>query len=151
MTPILNRFAAQLAELEGRSRRFKYEAVPMPAAIIRAIQPAVGDMTIYDDGDGLTIDIGRKHHTHFYGSSYGGYSEAKQREFAARDAANWVNDVLSDRVCITVEFLGTRRIGSSSFYIRLESSASSITRGFGAGSPTEARRSERYLWSGPIP
>ncbi len=49
----------------------------MPAAIIRAIHPAVGDMTIYDDGDGLTIDYRAQAHSHFYGSSYGGYcSEA---------------------------------------------------------------------------
>src|SRR5262245_41965536 len=64
MTPTLNRFAARLAELQGTPRKFKYVHGPPPAATIPAQHEAVGDMTIYDDGDELTIDIGHKHHTH---------------------------------------------------------------------------------------
>lgn len=150
MTPTLNRFAARLAELQRESRKFKYSNGPPAAAVILAQHEAVGDITIYDDGDELTIDIGHKHHTHVSCYNYDRFPDAERLGMVARDAAEFVNDVMCDRVCITVEFIGERCIGSSHYYIAEENRGSSLVRGINVGTPTGERRSERFLWSGPI-
>jgi hypothetical protein len=150
MTPTLNNFAARLAKLQGASRKFKYTNGPPPAAVIPAQHGAVGDLTIYDDGDELTIDIGHKHHTHVSCYSYDRFPETERLCMVANDAAEFVNDIMCDRVCITIDFIGERCIGSSHYYIAEENSASSMLRGITVGATSGERRSERFLWSGPI-
>jgi hypothetical protein len=149
MTPTLNKFAARLAELQGTPRRFKYVHEPQPTAIIPAQNEAVGDIKIYDDGDELTIEIGHKHHTHVSCYNYDSFPEAERLNMVARDAAQFVDDVMCDRVCITADFIGERCIGSSHYYIGAENSETSLVRGF-VGATSGERRSERFLWSGPI-
>jgi hypothetical protein len=149
MTPTLNKFAARLAELQGTPRRFKYVLEPQPAATIPAQHEAVGDITIYDDGEELTIEIGHIHHTHVSCYNYDRFPEAERLNMVARDAAQFVDDVMCDRVCITADFIGERCIGSSHFYVAGENSEASLVRGF-ASATTGERRSERFLWSGPI-
>src|SRR4051812_17249541 len=117
MTPTLNKFAARLAEFEGTSRKLKYAEGPPATVTILARHEAVGDLTIYDDGDELTIDIGRKHHTHVSCYNYDRYPESERLNMVARDAAEFVNDVMCDRVCITADFVGERCIGSSHYYL----------------------------------
>ena len=150
MTPTLNKFAARLAELQCTSRKFKYANGAPPAATIPAQHEAVGDMTIYDDGHELTIDIGHKHHTHISCYNYDRFPEAERLNMVARDAAEFVNDVMCDHVCVTVDFIGERCIGSSHFYHDEENASSSMVRGFAVGATPGERRSERFLWSGPI-
>lgn len=107
-------------------------------------------MNIYDDGDELTVEIGDKHHTHVSEYSYTRHPETERLQMVARDAAEFVNDVMSDRVCITVDFKGDRCVGSSHFYIDEGEGGSSLVRGMGDSASWEGYRSERYLWSGPI-
>jgi hypothetical protein len=149
MTPTLNKFAARLAELQGTPRRFKYVHEPQPAATIPAQHEAVGGITIYDDGDELTIEIGHKHHTHVSCYNYERFPEADRLNLVARDAAQFVDDVMCDRVCITVDFIGERCIGSSHFYVAEENLGANLVRAF-ADAMSGERRSERFLWSGPI-
>ena len=150
MTPTLNKFAARLAELQGTSRKFKYTNGPPPAAVIPAQHEAVGDITIYDDGDELTIEIGHKHHTHVSCYNYDRFPEAERLSMVARDAAEFVNDVMTDGVCITVDFIGERCIGSSHFYHDVDNASSGLVRGLAVGATSGERRSERFLWSSPI-
>ncbi len=107
-------------------------------------------MTIYDDGDELTIDIGHKHHTHISSYNYDRFPEAERLEMVARDAAEFVNDVMCDRVCITVDFIGERCIGSSHFYDDEDNESSSLVRGIGVDATSGDHRSERFRWSGPL-
>jgi len=67
-----------------------------------------------------------------------------------QDAAEFVNDVMCDRVCITVDFIGKRCIGSSHYYIDEEDHGYGVLRGIDVGKSLGERRSERFLWSGPI-
>ncbi len=150
MTPTLNKFAARLAELQGTPRRFSYCEGPPAAATIAARHEAVGNLTISDDGDELTIDIGHKHHTHVSCYDYDQYPVTECLNMVARDAAAFVNDVMCDRVCITVDYFGERRIGSSHFCDDEENGTSSLVRGIGVGATSGERRSERFRWSGPL-
>ena len=107
-------------------------------------------MTIYDDGDELTIDIGHKHHTHVPTYNYDRFPEGERLRMVARDAAEFVNDVMCDRVCITVDYVGDRCIGSSHYYDDEDNESSSMVRGIGVGTILGERRSQRFRWSGPL-
>ena len=150
MTPTLDEFTAHLGELEGAPRDFRFCESP-PAAVIPAKHEAVGDLTVFDDGDELTIDIGYKHHLHFSCDNYDEHPESERLSVVARDAAVFVHDILCDRVCITVDYVGEDLVSSSDFYIDESNACSSVVRGIVALTPTTGeRRSERFLWSGPI-
>jgi hypothetical protein len=151
MTPTLKAFAARLQELQGARLSITFADGSPPTAIIPAKHPDVGDMTIYDDGDELTIEIGHKHHTHISAYNYGSYAEEERLAMVARAAADFADDVMRDRVCITVEFKGERCIGSSHFYVNESNASSSMVRGIGVDAMTSESRSERFFWSGTIP
>lgn len=150
MTPTLNKFAVLLAEIQGTSRKLKYTSGPPPAATIQAAHEAVGDITIYDDGDELTIDIGRKHHMHVSSYNYERFPVDERLDMVAREAAEFVNDVMCDRVCVTIDYIGEQCIGSSHFYDEGNDESSSLVRGIGVSGLSGERRSERFRWSGPL-
>ena len=150
MTPTLNKFAARLAEIQGTPRKLRYTNGPPPAATIPAEHEAIGDITIYDDGDELTIDIGHKHHTHVSCYNYGRFPEAERLSMVARDAAEFVNDIMCDRVCIRVDYIGERCIGSSHFYDDENNESSRLVRGIGVGATSGEQLSKRFRWSGPL-
>ena len=158
MTPTLKEFAKRLAVFRGTSLKLLYSKGPIPSVIIRAENELVGDLTIYDDGDELTIDIGRKHHTHVSAynydrhpeTEYDRHPETERLKMVAQDAAAFVDDVMRDRVCVTVNFQGERCIGSSHFYLDEENASSSLVQEIAVAATSSGRRSERFLWSGPI-
>jgi hypothetical protein len=150
MTPTLRAFAKRLAELQGHEVTMTFSPGPPPVATIKAQDERVGDLTIYDDGDELTVDVGHKHHTHVSSYNYVRHPETERLDMVAHDAASYVNDIMCDRVCFTVDFRDDRCIGSSNFYIDEDQSSSSLVRGFGTGVDSGKARSERYVWSGPI-
>lgn len=150
MTPTLEVFAERLAVLRGTSLKLGYAEGPIPSITIRAENELVGDLTIYDDGDELTIDIGRKHHTHVSAYNYDRHPDTERLKMVAQDAAAFVDDVMRDRVCVTVNFQGERCIGSSHFYLDEENASSSLVQEIAVAATSGGRRSEQFLWSGPI-
>ncbi|HET8564060.1 MAG TPA: hypothetical protein VFM35_09330, partial [Candidatus Binatia bacterium] len=90
------------------------------------------------------------HHTHVSCYNYDRLPEAERLNMVARDAAEFVNDVMCDRVCITVDYIGERCIGSSLFYNDEDYASSSLVRGIGVGATSGEHRSERFRWSGPL-
>jgi hypothetical protein len=117
MTSTLKSFVTRLEALRGASISIKFADGPPLSATIPAKNENVGDMVIYDDGDELTVEIGHKHHTHISSYTYESYPAADRLDMVARDAAEFVDDVMRDRVCITVDFRGDRCIGSSHYYL----------------------------------
>jgi len=77
--------------------------------------PDLGD--VHDDDDKFIVDIGTKHHTHFHGSRY---PDASDISGAAIDAVRFVSALISDGVCVTVDYLDGRCIGSSHFFLDTE-------------------------------
>lgn len=150
MTPTLASFVARLQQLQGASLAMTLAHGPPATATIPARHQDVGDITVYDDGDELTIEIGHKHHTHISSYNYDSFPEAERLGKVALDAAAFVDDIIHDRVCITVDFKGEQCIGSSHYYLDDNETSSSIVRGIGGGTMPGESRSERFLWSGPI-
>ena len=150
MTPTLKHFVARLQELQGPSLSIMFADGPPPTVIIPAKHQLVGSISVYDDCDELTIEVGEKHHTHISGYNYGSYPEEERLEVVARNAAEFVDDIMSDRVCIAVDFKGEQCIGSSHYFVNETNINSSMVRGIGQEPITGESRSERFLWSGPI-
>ena len=73
--------------------------------VIAAADSEVGDMTIWDDGDELTVDIGQKYHSHFCPLMQDGYSELERRRSAAKSALKFVQQTLNDSVNFRIEYV----------------------------------------------
>jgi hypothetical protein len=149
MTPTLDAFAQRLSELRQQKVVIAYSPGPPPVATIAAKDHRVGDLNIYDDGDELTVDLGTKHHTHISAYNYDHAPEADRLGMVAQDAAEFVNDVMRDRIIITVRFNGDRCIGSSHYYVEENRHGSTILSGL-ADMLLSGDRTETYLWSGPV-
>lgn len=90
---------------------------------------------MYDESDELTVEIGRLYHSHFT---------------LPGDAAKFVASLIADRICVTLDFIGDRCIGSSAFALDAEGATPGSLRDTGIGLKGGNIRSERYLWSGPV-
>lgn len=115
-----------------------------PREILRVPAKAsdVGDLIVYNDGDELTVEVGKISHRHFDGFlSRAEREEDRQRE-AAEDAAKWIEEILADRVRFRVEYSAGRVIAGSSW----DPSESDGGRWL---KPTDQAR--EYLWSGEQP
>lgn len=83
---------------------------------IPAKTPTVGDLTVWDDVDELTVEIGEFHHRHFSERHAEGDSRADRDLNAAKSAAEFIHDVLNDLVRFRVEYTDGRVRSSSSWY-----------------------------------
>jgi hypothetical protein len=139
MTPALQQFADRL-RLLGVDANPTFAAGPPATLSIPAKHADVGPINVYDEPDELTVEIGRLHHSHFAFPS---------------EAAKFVAEVLADRICVTVDFLGDRCMGSS--YFRVDGADPGADPGAETwrNSPLGLKgghiRSKCYLWSGPLP
>ena len=152
MTPTLENFCDHLRILRSGLEDLIFKSEPSPAVVIAAASPLVGDLYIYDEGDELTVVIGDKHHSHFSSIQYDGSTPDERLIHAAHAAAEFVRDVLANRVFVSIDFLGDRCVGSSCgrivdnkpLDISHDSLGSLIRSKFGN------IETERYVWSGPL-
>lgn len=134
MTPALQQFATHLGS-SGVDVDLTFAAGPPATLVLPARHPNVGAITVYDKGEELTVEIGRLHHSHFTIPS---------------EAATFVANFIADRICVTVDFLGDRCLGSSDFALDSEGASAERLADTQLGLRGGNIRSQRYLWSGPI-
>ncbi|MBI5774133.1 MAG: hypothetical protein HZA89_10370 [Verrucomicrobia bacterium] len=111
-----------------------FDTPPQPIAAFPAVQPAVGKVLIYDDGDEATVLIEKITHSHFnpYNEQL---SEGQRDEIITESVIDFLKALFSDRVL-------------------LHSSADNRTGGWTRldleDGPVELSSSSRYfLWSRP--
>jgi hypothetical protein len=110
---------------------------PDSCAVFPAIHPAVGDISIRDDGTELTVYIGNFTHLHF---AYfeDDLSPEQKAHCIVEGVVQFLEDIFADRVIMW----GSHRDGGglsthgSPGYAELRSPRT---------------RLERYVWSGPLP
>jgi hypothetical protein len=90
-----------------------------PAEILRVPAKAseVGDIVVHNDGDEFTVAVGRIDHRHFEVYCATGATEHDRQREAAKDAVDWVQDIIAERVRFRVEFEAGRLIAGSSWHI----------------------------------
>lgn len=134
MTPKLETVSSRLKTLCVIAE-IRFSAGPPAQLTIPPENAATGGITVYDEPHELTVELAGKHHSHFQ---------------SPHDAADFVADIISERVCVTVDYLGDRCIGSSHFRLDHEDVTRETLRDSLAGLRLGNIRSERFLWSGPV-
>ena len=147
MTPNLKLFLDRCAEQGLGETNWTYTDMPTNRLTLSVSIGDLSPVVVHDDGDEFTIDMGEKHHTHFHGRRY---PDGVDVEGAASDAATFVGALLRDGVCVTVDYLGGRCIGSSHFFLDAENLTADTVRESRAGIRGGNIRTERFLWSGPV-
>jgi hypothetical protein len=106
---------------------------------VPAKAPEVGDIVVRNDGDELTVCIGRINHRHFEVYCLTGATEQERQREVAENATEWIVDILAERVRFRAEFEAGRLIAGSSWHIGHRD---------GGGWPTRTGEVREYTWSG---
>ena len=110
---------------------FRLGTAPDAVAVFPAIHPEFGDVEIIDDGDELTVVLGKFTHSHF--NCYeDNLSETDKSQKIVTELIKFLQDVFSDQVV----FYGTQGVGGGCFSKERK--------------PPENIRSKCYVWSGPV-
>ena len=83
---------------------------------IQARVPEVGDITIWLEGDEITVGIGELHHSHFEVYTQSADTLDERERLAAESAVEYIRDIIEERVRFRVQFQQGRCLGSSSWY-----------------------------------
>jgi len=102
-------------------------------AVFPAIHPEVGDVTIWDDGDEVTIGIGEITHSHFnpYDDSLTSDQIAEQ---VTEEVSEFLQDLFEDRILLWKSLNGR----SGGWQV------------LGRGDDSPRGDNLTYLWSGPV-
>ncbi|HEV7282473.1 MAG TPA: hypothetical protein VGN57_19880 [Pirellulaceae bacterium] len=122
---------------------------PPPALVIAEVHPAVGELSVEDDGDELTVCVGRVYHQHFFPMVTEPREGLGMTEAIARDVAEFVAAVLADRIFFAVHYDGDRVVSFESGVVG-EDEPSYPIQPAGEPMPAGETRSRAYLWSGPV-
>ena len=82
---------------------------------VPAQAPEVGDMVVYDDGDELTVAVGKIDHCHFETYCVDAHTEKERQAVAAENAVQWVTAVMNEQVRFRNEFQHGRIVSGSSW------------------------------------
>ncbi|WP_404304975.1 hypothetical protein [Neorhodopirellula lusitana] len=124
-----------------------YTDIPNHRLTLDMAEGLLNPIVVHDDGNELTVDLGKSHHTHFHGSRY---PYGPDIPGAAADAVQFVRAVISNGVCVTVDYLDGRCIGSSHFFLDIEGLTPDTLRESRTGLRGGNIRTDRILWSGPV-
>ncbi|MFO0962640.1 MAG: hypothetical protein U0625_06995 [Phycisphaerales bacterium] len=109
------RFLSELERVMPRDG-FRAEFTDRLVVTIPAKHAEVGDITVWLDGDEVTVGIGQLHHCHFEVCIQTDPTLDEREQAAAESAARYIRDILDERVHFQVEFEAGRCRGSGSWY-----------------------------------
>jgi hypothetical protein len=95
---------------------FRTEFTDRLVVTIPACNAEVGDITIWLDGDEVTVGIGKLHHCHFEVYTQSAPTLEERERAATESAANYIRDILDEKVHFQVQFQAGRCRGSSAWY-----------------------------------
>jgi len=147
VTPNLNLFLDAWADLGLDRSMWRYTDDPNHRLTWPGPNGDLCPIVVHDDNDEFIVDMGTKHHTHFRGSRY---PYATDVIGAAVDAARFVYALISDDVCVTVDYLDGRCIASSHFFLDAENLTPETVGRSRVGVQGGNIQTERFIWSGPV-
>jgi len=142
LNSLSQKFLAELERVVPRES-LSTEIADRLLVTIPARNADVGAITVWLDPGEVTVGIGQLHHTHFevYTQTEVAPTLDEREQRAAESAANYIRDVLDDRVHFQVQFERGRCRGSSSWY-------PDHSERLGQMSGVDEIR--EYVWSGPV-
>ena len=109
------RFLTELERVVPRDS-FRKEFTDRLIVTITARDSEVGDITVWLDGDEVTVGIGKLHHSHFEVYTQRAELLDEREQAAAENATGYIRDLLDDRIHIQVQYELGRCKGSCSWY-----------------------------------
>jgi len=118
-----------------RIRGLKTGTPPEPVAVFPAVSPAVGDITIFDEGNEATLKIGTLTHQHFnpYNTAL---SQSERAKIITEEMVEFLRRLFADRVLIL------RGKGTAWSSVRVLDDDDEL--------PAIPPNTEGFLWSGPV-
>jgi hypothetical protein len=99
----------------------------------------VGELVVWNDGDELTVGVGKISHHHFRTRDFDGVPPAEQMQRASAAAIEWIEAIFSNRVRFRVEYVGDRVCAGSWWF---------ADQGDGGRWLKPTTRAVEYTWSG---
>jgi hypothetical protein len=130
-------FLAQLRRVLPE-RAFRTEFTDRLIVTIPARATEVGDITVWLDGGEVTVGIGQLHHSHFETCTQSALTLEERERVAAEMAANYIRDIIEERVRFSVQFAAGRCLGSTSWYPEHSE---------GGRPPSRGDEIREYVWS----
>jgi hypothetical protein len=119
-----------------RAGSFRVSEGSQPVAVFPAVHPDVGDVEIHDDGNELTVVVGKFTHSHF--ANYDeGIDDAERATRVVDALVEFLNDLFGDRI----ELYGSHESGGGTRHLS-HGPRGVISRTF--------LRGQSYVWSGPL-
>jgi hypothetical protein len=118
----------QYADVEVR-----YGSPPDPIAVFPAAHPSVGDLSIWDDGEEVTVSIGEITHGHFDG--YNAPSPDKAEDWIVENVLSFLEEMFADRY-----LLWKSREGGSGGWVHVDYAGESFR---------PKSWVDTFVWSGP--
>jgi hypothetical protein len=118
-----------------RTRGIKTGTPPGPIAVFPAANPAVGDISIFDEGNEAKLQIGTLTHQHFnpYNTSL---SQSERAKIITEEMVEFLRRLFADRVLIL------RGRGTAWSNVRVLDDDDEL--------PAIPPNTEGFLWSGPV-
>jgi hypothetical protein len=113
------------------NRGMRIGAPPSPCALFPGIHPEVGDVEVYDDGDELTVVLGKFTHAHFSNHDEA-LSPQQKDELISKDVASFLEKLFADQIVMW----GSHE-GAGGWYDRGDASMLQ-------------KDAKGYVWSGPV-
>jgi hypothetical protein len=154
MTPTLEHFAESLRSSGDLETIWRFVSDDRPRLILDAVHESVGPLTLFDETEELTLEFGRCYHCHFDGCESDLPHNATNRQrldAAAELAADYVARILAHRIGVAVHYRGSTCIGASLIFLDDAGIDATDLASSSVGLYGGNVRSERFLWSGPVP
>jgi len=149
MPPYFNALLAELERLGHDTTAWCFTNDDQPLLQLAAMDPSVGPLVIYDDGDELTLEFGTKYHCHF-GCLESDECNASRMEAAAMLAAGFADRILRERIGVAVHYSDRGCTGAALIYLDDFGFSSEELSSSDVGIVGGLIRTERFLWSGPV-
>ncbi|QDV88802.1 hypothetical protein [Planctomycetes bacterium TBK1r] len=154
MTPTLQHFIDELAAQGVDDPGWRLELDERPHLVLDPLDNVVGPLEVWDDTCELTLVFGKCYHCHFDGCESDLLASATDEQRLAAAAsltAEYVARILDSRIGVAVHYRGDTCIGAALIYLDDDgvdaSQLAESTIGLYGGNI----RTERFLWSGPVP
>jgi hypothetical protein len=111
----------------------RYGSPPDPIAVFAARHPSVGDLTIWDDGEEATVEIGEITHGHF--GAYDVPAPYEAEEWIVKNVLSFLEEMFADRY-----LLWKSREGGSGGWEHVDYAGESFRPKAGV---------DTFVWTGP--
>ncbi|MBX3416055.1 MAG: hypothetical protein KF851_00510 [Pirellulaceae bacterium] len=150
MAPYILTFLDELKTRGYDVSEWSYEVGENSTLRLAAKNSLVGPLVLFDDREELTLEFGTKYHCHFDGQETDEYGTDRMHA-ASMLAADYVDRILREQIGVAVHYNDRGCIGAALIYLDEHGLTPDNLKYSNIGVYGGLIRTERFLWSGPVP